>query len=225
MRPNLRSASGALLMLMIVPVIVGLLACMPVPIGNPERSRIDPAITGVWLSLDGDPAFYVFEPYDKRTWLVTGIPLEEGADADFSGYDFESYDDVARLMETEKVGADGATATGVAIYKAWVTKLGSAWFMVWEPKTRISEENFQSDYWWVMRFDKPVGDVIELSLVDGEDEVFKDVEETRRAYERVLKKNLDNEDLFSDEVIRMQRVQEQHLRFFAELAEEVVETD
>ena len=74
MKPRIRSASGAVLMLAIIPAIVGLLACMPVPIGDPERSRIDPEITGAWVWLnDGDSSFFVFEPYDKRTWL---LPLE-----------------------------------------------------------------------------------------------------------------------------------------------------
>jgi hypothetical protein len=74
MKPNTRSVSGALLMLIIAPVIIGLLACMPVPIGDPERSRIDPEITGVWFFHgDGDPGFYAFEPYDKRTWLLSGV--------------------------------------------------------------------------------------------------------------------------------------------------------
>ena len=54
MRPNVRSASGMVLMLAIIPIFAGLLACMPVPIGDPERSRIDPEITGVWfLESDG----------------------------------------------------------------------------------------------------------------------------------------------------------------------------
>jgi hypothetical protein len=37
MRNKIRSISGAVLMLMIIPIIVGLLACMPVPIGDPAR--------------------------------------------------------------------------------------------------------------------------------------------------------------------------------------------
>ena len=54
MSAKLRSISGALLMLVIIPILAGLLACMPVPIGNPERSRIDPAITGVWAFMEED---------------------------------------------------------------------------------------------------------------------------------------------------------------------------
>ena len=56
MRPNIRTVSGAILMLAIIPIFAGLLACMPVPIGNPEKSRIDPEISGVWLAAaDAEP--------------------------------------------------------------------------------------------------------------------------------------------------------------------------
>ena len=41
MKARTRSISGALMMLVIVPLFAGLLACMPeyVPLGNPERAR------------------------------------------------------------------------------------------------------------------------------------------------------------------------------------------
>ena len=35
MTPKIRSFSGAALMLVVIPIFVGLLACMPVPVGNP----------------------------------------------------------------------------------------------------------------------------------------------------------------------------------------------
>ena len=116
MTPRTRSISGAVLMLAIVPAIIGLLACMPVPIGNPERSRVDPDISGVWAMLgDGDEAFYIFEPYDKRTWLLTGVPIEEGSEADLSDYSLDSYEDLVALMKNAPVGDDGVTATSVVM--------------------------------------------------------------------------------------------------------------
>ena len=78
MKPNTRSITGALMMLAIIPIFAGLLACMPVPIGDPERSRIDPDISGVWLleSEEEFDALYLYQPYDKRTWLVVGAGIE-----------------------------------------------------------------------------------------------------------------------------------------------------
>ena len=224
MKPTTRSISGAVLMLAIIPAIIGILACIPVPIGDPERSRIDPEISGVWVWLDSDAdaAFYVFEPYDKRTWLLTGIQIEEGKDADFSDYDLEEYDDLVHLMENESIGDDGATATGTVVYKAWLTKLGGVWFMTWEPKAVFNQDNFKPEVWWVFRIDRPDANTLDLTMLD--DDLFEGVEETRRAYERVIKKNAKNEELYlDDEKIRLNRVQPEHLGFFEDLAGEIIE--
>ena len=224
MKPTTRSISGAVLMLAIIPAIIGILACMPVPIGNPERSRIDPEISGVWVWLDSDDdAFYAFEPYDKRTWLLTGIPIEEGKDADFSDYDLDEYDDLVHLMENESIGDDGATATGTVVYKAWLTKLGGVWFMTWEPKATFNQDNFKPEIWWVFRIDRPDANSLDLHLVGGD--LFNGVEENRRAFERVIKKNARNPELYDDEPLRLVRVQPEHLSFFEDLAGEITDYD
>lgn len=224
MKSSIRSASGGLLMLIIVPVIVGLLACMPVPIGDPERSRIDHEISGVWVWLSGDEqAFYAFEPYDKRTWLLTGVPIEEGDEADLGDYELENYTELTRLIENETVGDDGATATEVVMYKAWRTRLGGEWFMSWEPKALFGEAGFKPDVWFAFRMDRPDENSLDLYMIG--DKLFKDVEETRRAYERVIKKNVKNDDLYSGQPIHLVRVKPEHLSFFDDLASEVVSFD
>ena len=220
MKPTTRSISGAVVMLAIIPAIIGILACMPVPIGDPERSRIDPAISGVWVSLE-ESAFYAFEPYDKRTWLLTGISLEEGDDADLSDYELESYADLERLIENESVGDDGATATELTMYKVWRTKLGGEWFMTWEPKGFFGNEDFAPEVWFAFRIDRPDADTLDLYMVN--DTLFKGVAETRRAYERVIKKNAKNDELTLDEPTRFRRVKPEHLEFFGDLASEVIE--
>lgn len=223
MRARLRSTTGALLMLLMLPVILGTLACLPVPIGNPERSRIDHEISGVWaFHGDGDPAFYVFEPWDKRTWLLTGVPLEEGEDADFSEYDLDSIEGLSELMETESVGADGATATEVVLYKAWMTKLGGVWFQTWEPKGLFASEGFAPETWFVFRVDKRDENTLALYMIGGDEFFPGDLEKTRRAYERVIRKNAKNPDLYSEEPLILTRLPERHRAFFEELAEEVV---
>ena len=223
MKPTTRSISGAVLMLAIIPAIIGILACMPVPIGDPERSRIDPEISGVWVWLDGDEdaTFYAFEPYDKRTWLLTGVPLELGDAFDGGDYALDSYAELARLIENESVGDEGATATEVIQYKAWRTKLGGVWFMTWEPKAVFNTESFSPELWFVFRMDRPDENTLHLTMLD--DDLFDGVEETRRAYERVIKRNAKNEKLYIDEdPIRLERVKPEHLDFFEDLAGEVI---
>lgn len=227
MKPSTRSASGVLLMSLIIPFIVASLACMPVPIGDPERSRIDPEISGIWVLLEGseEPGFYVFEPYDKRTWLLTSVPIEEGIEADFGEYKLDSYESLSELIGRESVGDRGATATKIMLYKAWRTKLGGEWFMTWEPKGLFDEDGFEPEVWFVFRMGRMDEHGLKLYWVDSDNEVFKGVEQTRRAYERVLRKNVKNEDLYSEVPLQMVRVKPEHLPFFKDLASEVVSFD
>ncbi|MFQ6006556.1 MAG: hypothetical protein ACE5OQ_13765 [Woeseia sp.] len=77
MTPKVRSLTGLSLAVIIVPALLGILACMPVPVGNPERSKIDPGLTGVWLGLaEGGAVVIVMDPYDKRTWHGSWFTIE-----------------------------------------------------------------------------------------------------------------------------------------------------
>lgn len=222
MKSRTRSISGAILMLTLIPAIVGLLACMPVPIGDPERSRIDPDITGVWAFIDGsDAEFYAFDAYDKRTWLLAGVGLEEGENADLSEYDVKTPSGLRQLLERETVGEEGATATSTVLYKAWRTKLGGEWFMTWEGLFPHAEEEFVPEYWFVFRIQKTDEDTLDLYMVDGEDDRFDAAKKTRRAYERVLKKNARDPELFADEPLRLSRVAPEHRGFVERLAAEL----
>lgn len=221
MKSTTRSATGAFLMPAIIPGILGLLACMPVPIGDPERSRIDPEISGAWLfPSDDEPAFYAFEPYDKRTWLLTIIPIERGEESDLDDYQLSKRVDLDRLIENESVGNDGVTTTRVSLYKAWRTKLGGEWFMTLEPKADFENEHFLPEVWFVFHIGRPDKNELVLRMVDGD--LFKDVEETRRAFERVIKKNARNDELYDEETMRLLRLKPEHVDFFGDLAGEVI---
>lgn len=178
-------------MLLIIPVVVGLLACMPVPIGNPERSRIDPEISGMWASEgDSETDLYLFQPYDKRTWLTVTIDRDK---------------------------ADAA-----AIYKVWLTKLGREQFMTFEPVAGINDDgSFTPEYWFNMRFRKLSAQHFELDLLDGEHAAFEDIEETRRAYERAIRKNVSDESLYS-ETIRFVKTPPEGVEEYAELFKQVI---
>ena len=170
MRPATRSTIGAMLTLAMIPFAIGLLACMPVPIGNPERSRIDPEISGVWLvTADADEALYAFEPWDKRTWVVTGA------------------------------SATDEDSVSIAVYKAWRSKHGGEWFMTWEPRINYDNADFQPELWLVFREEREDDGRLSLHMVNGEDDVFKGLDKTRRAYEKALRRNARNPDIYAED--------------------------
>lgn len=215
MKPRTRSLSGVLLMLVIIPMFAGLLACMPVPIGNPERSRIDPDLSGTWIAeLDGDTALYLFRPYDKRTWLVLGNDLEAGPGAEFEEKS-ESAGDLIATLRDHDVGDTGIVLSReVAAYKAWLSKLGGKVFMTWEEVGGLnSDGTFMPEYWYVWKVVKASSDSFSIFLVNPDHDAFDDiaspddyVSDMRHKWERALKKNASDDDLYMEDAWTFHRV-------------------
>ena len=233
MNAKSRSLSGAVLMLLIIPIFAGLLACMPVPIGDPERSKIDPELTGIWVTLKDsesleEPGFYVFEPYDKRTWLVSGAGLVAGDNPDLPDFDLTAYKGWVELAAADPVVEGYVSIDDMVVYKAWVKKLGGEVFMTWEPKMLLDEGIAEPEAWFTFHVVKKGRDRIELRYVDGNSDLFDDVDETRRAYERVISKNANNPELYAEEGdadVVLVRVQETELELFEELLNIIVNWD
>ena len=76
-----RTIAGLALFAGLAPFLLALMACLKVPVGNPERSRIDPALSGVWRADHGQSGtllgeLWIIEPWDARTWIVTTLERE-----------------------------------------------------------------------------------------------------------------------------------------------------
>ena len=243
MTPRNRSLTGAVITVLVLPVFAGLLACIPsfpVPIGNPEKSRIDSDISGMWLADDEDQILvYLFEPFDKRTWLISAVEVIEDLDyCDFEtepegdeekgDEEKEDEDDSSSSYETiikhiEKYGSECFEVEGGPfIVKAWRTKLGGEWFMTWEGKGGFSvERGFEAEEWLVFRIDKAVPGQLRLWWMDEDHvgwDVLDDIDEkdrTRRQHERVIRKYAGDEEFYSDEpIFTFYRVKPEHYELF-----------
>ena len=225
MRINLRTASGVFLMLGILPILAGLLACMPeyVPLGNPERSRINPQITGVWHVGNGmEPLLgqiLYFQPWDKRTWLVSNVAFEideeefaADANEELPGYDLGKYEDLIEFLREEDLDAEGIDFS-LIVYKAWVTKLGGQTFLVldWrgllnDDEDTVSHEPF---FWMDFRVAGLTGETMELHLIDPQFEPLKEAPATRRGWEKVIRKHVDNPGLYDEEIATLRRIDDE----------------
>lgn len=230
MTPRTRSIGGGLMMLTIIPVIVGLLACMPevVPLGNPERARIDPELTGVWVMEGEDEVVFVlyFEPYDKRTWLLFSIGPEEGDELDLAEDTIDTYDDLVEILtdETRGVGPKGVAVGFYSVFKAWTTKLRGEKFLVWEFKGELKDDGtFRVAFAWNWHLKKITPTHFEIRGINFEDPIFEDVDlKNRRAVEKVIRKNVDNQALFEDEVYSLIKVKPEHIDVFGKLLLEMI---
>lgn len=225
MRPNLRSLSGAALMLVIIPILAGLLACMQVPIGNPERSRIDPNLSGIWVVSDTSDSMAVFmlDPWDKRTWLglysEPNVTAPEGVKVDLS-----TQDGMVAAMGDSEGENRYLELTSLMVEKVWLTELGGKTFMVWEPKGAENEEDgIAYGYNFLLtRHDK---DHFSLNFFEFEHEAFADIDdEDRKSLEKAIRKHASDPGLYDmDDGLHFSRVQEQHVAKFGSLFQGVVD--
>jgi len=237
MRPNVRSFSGAALMLVIIPVVAGLLACMPVPIGDPERSRIDPALNGVWTMDDGGDSggMYLFQPWDKRTWLQVAVEIKPGSKFEGELPTMASLDELAAVLQNHPVGEDGITSRTTALYKTWLTKIGGKKFMTWEPVGGFDGDGRHvPEYWLVFRLEKVNADEFQLLMLNPEYDGFDDIKtpkeydgddyaaDMRRTFEKAIKRNIDDEEMYTEPLV-MRRLPASAMDAAAELFEEVIE--
>ena len=240
MNSRYRSVTGAAIAVLALPVFLGLLACIPtfpVPVGDPEKSSIDPAVSGIWRMEDED-VFYVFEPYDKRTWAVTAFELTENLEGcEYEETDDESLDDEYLelsdfqnlMVDIEKYGThcyEVGRAPG--LIKAWRTKLGGEWFMTWQPMGIFdAETGFTPPEWMVFRLDTSQPNRLRLIWIDLENEAWKEMNDgpeedvTRRAVERIIRKHADEEDFYEEDAILIfDRVLPEHYELFEDFLDE-----
>lgn len=190
-----RSVAGAAITLIVLPIILGVMACLPVPVGDPERSRIDPSLTGVWMSADDeDQGLLVFAPFDRRSWLLLNAEIS-------------TPEDIA-APSPDDLHLEDLTLTGGTLSKAWLTTIRGARLMTWEPMLSLDDaRGFTPELWFVFRVEHEADDSLVLRLInpdfDGLDEA-----QSRREAERIIRRNIDDPDLFAtaDETVSLFRV-------------------
>lgn len=238
MKVRTRSILGGTMMLAIIPLFAGLLACMPVPIGDPDRSRIDPRMSGFWVmdDNDGDAALYLFRPYDKRTWLVIAMELEAGGNAEFDDPHITTADNLIAALRAHPLGANGLIAESPAIYKAWLAKIGGRRFMTWEPIGDIEYgESFAPEYWFVFTVEEQSVDHYRMRMVVPDEDIFEALGEekkkdgwdpwkARRQWERTLRRNIKDPDLYSDDALEMYRLPDDLFEKAAKFVEMTIES-
>ena len=243
-----RSRAGLIVSILILPFLLGVMACfvLPVPIGNPEKSRIDPAMTGIWLAADESEGWLVaLEPYDKRTWLVTWMMLESTTDEDEEdGDDGAEVDepetakeDDAVTSDAEAVVVDAETAESylerlrdgayvidqVSFHKGWLTRIKGVRFMVWQPMVDLnSERGMDPEWWWVQRVESVNSEHMDTDFINPEFEDLGKVE-TRSQAEKLIRRHIKNPELFLKEsdIPDYERVPQEDYDLIAEMLDDL----
>jgi len=222
---------GLLVTVLMLPVLLSVMGCfeVPAPVGDPEKSRIDPAMSGVWMcgieELEVYGAWiwmFVFEPYDKRTWLVRWVVLDEIAgdsdeDSELQDADTDSDDESEPYLNLLRDGK--LEVGGTHLIKAWRKRISGETFITFEFRGGVSQESaFDPCTWWVMKVNHVDEDHISMNFINKDFEEIKE-EMTRSQMERVVRRNLNNAELFSEAVI-FERVPQSDYDVLAEMLED-----
>ena len=196
----------------------------PVPVGDPEKSRIDPALSGVWnwRDADGGHMIMVLDPYDKHTWLLSLIELGSIPEGESGAPANPGADDSATAMPAQPAfsaaNADRLKVTGMSLYKCWLTGIKGETFMTWESKTLSKTlPGMVPETWWVLRVRKNGADTFYLDsfdyAIDGLDEV-----KTRKQAEQIIRRHVNDPGFFKvDGAPRLERVPASDIEALARL--------
>jgi hypothetical protein len=151
-----------------------LFGCLPAPVGDPEKSKVDDKMVGAWRYTDaatGDTTIALLRAWDARTYHLTTIN-QKAAD-----------------KTTEK-----------RHYKGWLTKIGEATFFTMES---LDNANFafpdpQKKSFWIVGRVTLKDDVITFRPVAEDSWILKDLA-TREKLEAAITAQLDNNGLYKRE--------------------------
>ena len=201
-----RSRAGLLLTLALIPLLLGVLACfeLPVPVGDPEKSRIDPAMSGIWIGHMDDSneaIIMVLDPYDKRTWLLSFIELDTGQDpepAEASDAGVKEPEPATSPLRFLHPGYEHPIKIDeFSFFKSWLTKIKGVTFITWESKN-LSDTlpEMVPDSWLVFRVRQSGDELLYLDVFDPEADGLDKVK-TRKEAEKIIRRHVNAPEFYS----------------------------
>ena len=163
-------------------MILGTLACLPAPVGDPEKALVDKDLIGAW------------EPAREEGNTATGLILIRAQDA-------HTYY-VQYLARDEKKEADSVKEELTLLnYRGWLTTIGGETFICLEALDTSDylpgadpEKRENKPYFWVAQIKKDK-DQITARPVNADCAFLKDLK-TRPEIEAAIEKNIKSDDLF-----------------------------
>lgn len=175
----LRRRSLVVSLVTVAPLLVfllGLMACVKHPVGDPERSQVDSQYVGVWHTEDaeGIATLALIRPYDARTYLVGAFSYTE---------------------------TDGQITPNQHFnFKAWLTPLGESTFMTLEPLLWSHFAGISRDVPYLVGEIQRVDQKLRLRFLDGQAERVQGADD-RSDLETLIREHGDEDALYSDELL------------------------
>jgi hypothetical protein len=184
MKPTRRTLLAIALSLPLAVILFTAFACLPAPVGDPEKSKVDESLSGIYQAVPkeaGDKketTIAILRPWDAKTYLLNYMVV--GKD--------ESNKDQHEMQ----------------LYKAWLTTIEGKLFITGQP---VDDVNFalgadnsekQPRYWVVLRIDKvPTG--LEARMVSPDSAIMKELK-TQAEIEAAIKAHVNDKELCGDPI-------------------------
>jgi hypothetical protein len=159
-------------------LLLAAVGCIAIPLGDPEKSKIDDKLVGIWMGKaedDGGQTMFTTTAYDNRTYLV-------------SEFDF-------------KKANDSITIGSRVDWKVWLTEVGGQRFATAEiidPKLLVDTDSADSKEKYAIMKLALSGDNLTMKAVN-DDFVKSSGVKNAQELQDLIAKNLDNPKLFGDE--------------------------
>ena len=103
-----------------VLALLTLASCLPVPLGDPDKSQVDSKLTGFWVDTDdaNSGTMYVIAPFDSHCYMVQSVPYEKKGDR----------------YETKS-----------SAWRAWVTDIKGTRFMTLQSAAHMADPTYPGD--------------------------------------------------------------------------------
>ena len=160
--------------------IFAMVGCLPYPLGDPEKSQIDPKLSGYWASVSYDQKEVVaLFPFDQHTYVLEEVKLKK---------------------QDEKWQPDGPPQ----LYKGWLTQIRGQQFMTLDYlQQRLPSSTDQKAYPVLRLTATPEGMLVRM--VKSDFEPMKNVKSSGEV-EQLIAKELDNPDLYSGDGAKFRRL-------------------
>jgi hypothetical protein len=181
------------LIAVVLTALLTLASCLPVPLGDPDKSKVDARFNGVWEWRDnGKIEIAVFQPYDEKTFIVdvmTGEPGEGTA---------------IKPLQRD-------------IFKGWLTTVKGETFLTLAPIESVGALPGASAVKYLVAKVKIEGDTLTAYGIDPNYKKLSDVG-TPTALKEMILENMDDPTMFlkpimttkwdADQVLRLEKIRE-----------------
>lgn len=166
-------------------VLAAVLAgCLPFPLGDPQKSKVDPKLAGHWMSDDSErPMIISVYPFDEHTYVIESREYEK--------------DNGALQRQTHTV------------WKGWLSDLKGKTFLTLDPLVQHLPSNEDGKKVYpVLRIERQ-GEKISIHRVNEDFESMKQVKSAKEEQE-LIAKEIDNPSLYAGEPALFHRIDPDH---------------